>query len=133
MLKVLQAFTPTISQAWMLLSVAIVLEVAGTTCMKLSQGFTRPVPSVAMFGFYALAFACNTIAIKTLDLSMTYAVWSGVGTIATALIGIYYFKEAATAIKLMSISLIVIGVFGLHAASRIQAGEKPSMAASGRN
>ena len=51
MLKVLQAFTPTISQAWMLLSVAIALEVAGTTCMKLSQGFTRPVPSVAMFGF----------------------------------------------------------------------------------
>ncbi len=128
MLKVLQAFTPTISQAWMLLSVAIALEVAGTTCMKLSQGFTRPVPSVAMFAFYAMAFACNTMAIKTLDLSMTYAVWSGVGTIATALIGIYYFKEAATAIKLMSISLIVVGVFGLHAASRLQAADQAKLA-----
>ncbi|NJM44399.1 MAG: multidrug efflux SMR transporter [Brachymonas sp.] len=121
MLKVLQAFTPTISQAWMLLSVAIVLEVAGTTCMKLSNGFSRPVPSVAMFCFYGMAFACNTFAVKTLDLSITYAVWSGVGTIATACIGIFYFKEAATALKLVSISLIVMGVFGLHAASRQQA------------
>jgi small multidrug resistance pump len=120
MLKVLQAFTPTMSQAWMLLSVAIALEVAGTTCMKLSHGFTNLVPSVAMFVFYGLAFACNTFATKTLDLSITYAVWSGVGTVATACIGIFYFKEAATALKMVSISLIVIGVFGLHAASRQQ-------------
>lgn len=118
MLKVLQAFTPTISQAWMLLSVAIALEVAGTTCMKLSHGFTHLVPSLAMFVFYGMAFACNTFVTKTLDLSITYAVWSGVGTIATACIGIFYFKEAATALKLVSISFIVIGVFGLHAASR---------------
>jgi small multidrug resistance pump len=124
MLKAIQAFTPTLTEAWTLLAIAITFEVMGTTCMKLSQGFTRPVPSVAMFAFYAMAFACNTMAIKTLDLSMTYAVWSGVGTIATALIGIYYFKEAATAIKLMSISLIVVGVFGLHAASRMQHAEK---------
>jgi small multidrug resistance pump len=120
MLKVLQAFTPTLSQAWMLLSVAIALEVAGTTCMKLSHGFTNLVPSVAMFAFYGMAFACNTFATKTLDLSITYAVWSGVGTIATACIGIFYFKEAATTLKLVSISLIVMGVFGLHAASRQQ-------------
>jgi small multidrug resistance pump len=124
MLKAIQAFTPTLTEAWTLLAIAITFEVMGTTCMKLSQGFTRPVPSVAMFAFYGLAFACNTMAIKTLDLSMTYAVWSGVGTIATALIGIYYFKEAATAIKLMSISLIVVGVFGLHAASRMQMADK---------
>lgn len=124
MLKAIQAFTPTLSQAWTLLAIAIALEVMGTTCMKLSQGFTRPVPSVAMFAFYGLAFACNTIAIKTLDLSITYAVWSGVGTIATAFIGMYFFKEAATALKMASISLIVVGVFGLHAASRMQLADK---------
>ncbi len=124
MLKALQAFTPTLSQAWTLLAIAITLEVMGTTCMKLSQGFTRPVPSVAMFAFFALAFVCNAMAIKTIDLSVTYAVWSGVGTIATALIGIYYFKEVATALKLMSISMIVIGVFGLHAASRMHSADK---------
>jgi small multidrug resistance pump len=127
MLKAIQAFTPTLTQAWTLLAIAITFEVMGTTCMKLSQGFTRPVPSVAMFAFYALAFTCNTMAIKTIDLSVTYAVWSGVGTIATALIGIYYFKEAATAIKLASISLIVVGVFGLHAASRMQVTDKPTI------
>ena len=126
MLKVLQAFTPTLSEAWTLLAVAIALEVAGTTCMKLSYGFTRPIPSVAMFVFYALAFSCNTFAIKTLDLSITYAVWSGVGTIATACIGIFFFKEAATALKMASISFIVVGVFGLHAASRMQHAEKPA-------
>jgi small multidrug resistance pump len=124
MLKTIQAFTPSLSEAWTLLAIAITFEVMGTTCMKLSQGFTRPVPSVAMFAFYGLAFACNTIAIKTLDLSITYAVWSGVGTIATAIIGIYFFKEVATALKLASISLIVVGVFGLHAASRMQLAEK---------
>jgi small multidrug resistance pump len=127
MLKAFQAFTPTLTEAWTLLAIAITFEVMGTTCMKLSQGFTRPVPSVAMFAFYALAFTCNTMAIKTIDLSVTYAVWSGVGTIATALIGIYYFKEAATAIKLASISLIVVGVFGLHAASRMQVTDKPAI------
>ncbi len=120
MLKALQAFTPTFAQAWTLLGIAIAFEVMGTTCMKLSQGFTRPIPSVAMFVFFAMAFSCNVFAIKTLDLSVTYAVWSGVGTVATASIGIFFFKETATAIKLASISMIVIGVFGLHAASRMQ-------------
>jgi small multidrug resistance pump len=78
--------------------------------------------------FYGLAFTCNTMAIKTLDLSITYAVWSGVGTIATACIGIFFFKEAATALKMASISLIVAGVFGLHAASRMQHAENASVA-----
>ncbi len=119
--KILLTFTPTLGQAWALLSVAIALEVAGTTCMKLSHGFTNLVPSVLMFAFYGLAFTCNTFATKTLDLSITYAVWSGVGTVATAFIGIYFFKEPGTALKLISITLIFIGVMGLHSASRLQA------------
>jgi small multidrug resistance pump len=133
MLKILHAFTPTLSQAWGLLAIAIALEVAGTTCMKLSYGFTRPLPSLAMFAFYGLAFACNTFVTKTLDLSITYAVWSGVGTVATACIGIFYFREAATALKLVSISLIVIGVFGLHAASRQASVQAPDAAITPRS
>ena len=120
MLNLLHSFTPTFAQAWTLLSVAIVFEVIGTTCMKLSHGFTNLAPSIAMFSCYAMAFACNTFATKTLDLSVTYAVWSGVGTVATAAIGILYFKEPGTAIKLVSITLIFIGVMGLHTASRLQ-------------
>jgi len=106
------------SQAWIVLAAAIVLEVAGTTSMRLSEGFTRLTPSVLIFVFYAASFALNTLVIRTLVLSVVYAVWSGVGTVLTALIGFLYFKEPATALKLISIGLIVIGVFGLHAASR---------------
>ena len=107
-----------VSQAWAVLSFAILLEVAGTTSMRLSEGFTRPTPSVMIFVFYAGSFALNTMVVRVLGLSVVYGVWSGVGTVLTALIGIYYFKEPATAIKLVSIGLIVIGVMGLHAASR---------------
>ena len=121
MIKTLLAFTPTLTQAWALLSVAIAFEVVGTTCMKLSNGFTNLLPSVMMFVFYGLAFSCNTFVTKTLDLSITYAVWSGVGTVATAIIGIYFFKEPGTALKMVSITLILIGVMGLHSASRMQA------------
>lgn len=111
--------TLTLAQAWLILLVAILLEVAGTTSMRLSEGFTRLMPSVMIFVFYASSFALNTLIIRTLGLSVVYGVWSGVGTVLTALIGICYFKEPATAIKMVSIGLIVIGVMGLHSASRV--------------
>ena len=111
----------THAQAWAVLSGAILFEVAGTTCMRLSEGFTRLTPSVLIFVFYAVSFALNTVVVRVLGLSVVYAVWSGVGTVLTALIGVYYFKEPATAIKLVSIGLIVIGVIGLHTASRMSA------------
>lgn len=108
----------SVSQAWGVLAIAIVLEVAGTTSMRLSEGFSRLTPSVLIFVFYAASFALNTLVIRVLGLSVVYAVWSGVGTVLTALIGFLYFKEPATTLKMISIGLIVIGVFGLHAASR---------------
>ena len=108
----------TVNQAWGVLSVAILFEVAGTTCMRLSEGFSRLTPSLLIFVFYAISFALNTMIVRTLGLSVVYAVWSGAGTLLTALIGYLYFKEPATALKLASAGLIVIGVFGLHAASR---------------
>jgi small multidrug resistance pump len=103
--------------AWFYLAGAILFEVAGTTCMKLSRGFTEFVPSVMIFVFYACAFGLNTVATKTIELSVAYAIWSGVGTALTAAIGILYFKEPATAMKMASLGLIVIGVIGLHSAS----------------
>ncbi len=120
LINLLHSFTPTLPQAWGLLWVAIIFEVAGTTCMKLAHGFTQTTPAILMFSCYAVAFTCNTFATKTLDISITYAVWSGVGTVATAAIGILYFREPATALKLVCISFIVIGVFGLHTLSRMQ-------------
>ncbi|WP_396433614.1 DMT family transporter [Limnohabitans sp.] len=113
--------TLTVSQAWAVLSVAILLEVAGTTSMRLSEGFTRLLPSVLIFVFYAASFGLNTLVVRVLGLSVVYGVWSGVGTVLTALIGVYCFKEPATAVKLVSIGLIVLGVMGLHSASRVSA------------
>lgn len=106
--------------AWWLLAMAIGFEVAGTTSMKLARGFTQLGPSILMFVFYALAFVCNTLALRKLDLSITYAVWCGVGAAAVAAIGILYFREPLSALKIGSIVLIVIGVGGLAFAGRDQ-------------
>jgi len=100
-------------QSWFLLVGAIALEVAGTTSMKLSEGFTRLVPSVLLFLFYAASFLALTFALKKIDVSVAYAVWSGVGTALVAAIGILYFREAATAFKFVSLLLIIAGVVGL--------------------
>ena len=108
----------THTQAWWVLSLAILFELGGTTCMRLSEGFTKLTPSVLIFVFYAASFFFNVMVIRVLGLSVVYAVWSGVGTVATALIGYLYFKEPATALKMASAGLIVLGVVGMHAASR---------------
>ena len=101
-------------QHWFYLLLAILLEVAGTTSMKLSQGFTKPIPSVLIFVFYALSFTALTFALRRLDMSVTYAVWSGLGTVLIALIGVIYFHEQMTSLKTISIALIIIGVIGLN-------------------
>lgn len=99
---------------WLYLALAILLEISGTTCMKLSEGFTRLVPSILLVVFYTLSFGMLTLALKKLDVSIAYAIWSGVGTALIAAIGVLWFKEPATALKLISLGLIVIGVVGLN-------------------
>ena len=102
---------------WLLLVAAIVFEVAGTTSMKLSAGFTKVLPSVLLFVFYALAFGALTLTLKKMEVSFVYAIWSGLGTTLVTLIGILYFKESANIFKIASISLIILGVVGLHFSS----------------
>ena len=99
---------------WLALTGAIALEIAGTTSMKLSQGFTRALPSVLLFVFYALSFALMTIAVKRIDMSVSYAIWSGVGTAVIALIGVFAFRESLTTVQVVSIVLIIAGVVGLR-------------------
>ncbi|MBW4615237.1 MAG: multidrug efflux SMR transporter [Desmonostoc vinosum HA7617-LM4] len=103
------------SNGWIYLLAAILFEVAGTTCMKLSQGFTKLVPSVLIFVFYGLCLGFLTLCLKRMEVSIAYAVWAGLGTTLIAIIGIIWFREAATLIKLISISLIIVGVIGLNA------------------
>ncbi len=102
---------------WIYLISAIVFEVLGTTAMKLSEGFTKTMPSVAMGVFYLLSLTMLTLALKKFDVSVAYAIWSGLGTALITLIGIWYFKEPATMIKVGSIALIIIGVVGLNLSS----------------
>jgi small multidrug resistance pump len=99
---------------WLYLILAILLEVSGTTCMKLSEGFTKLVPSILLFVFYTLSLGMLTLALKRIDVSVAYAVWSGVGTALIATIGVLWFREPATAVKLISLALIVGGVVGLN-------------------
>ena len=100
--------------SWIYLILAILLEALGTTCMKLSEGFTKIFPSIFMFIFYALCFSSLTFALKKIDVSVAYAIWSGLGTFLIATIGIFWFKEPATTLKIISLGLIVLGVLGLN-------------------
>ena len=102
---------------WMLLIVAILLEVAGTTNMKLSEGFSKLMPSVLVLFFYALSIIALTFAVNRLDVSVAYAVWSGMGTALVALIGLWVFQESFTLIKVVALGLIVVGVVMMHLTS----------------
>lgn len=99
---------------WVYLVLAILAEVAGTTSMKASKGFTLLVPSVLIFVFYGFSLVLLTLSLKSLDVSVAYAVWSGMGTALIATIGILWFREPLGALKLASLALIIIGVAGLN-------------------
>lgn len=102
---------------WIYLTAAILLEVSGTTSMKLSFGFTRLWPSVFVAVFYLASLAALTMALKAIDVSVAYAIWSGLGTAIIAAVGIVYFGEPASAVKFASLLLIIVGVAGLHLSS----------------
>jgi small multidrug resistance pump len=88
---------------WVLLFTAILFEVAGITSMKLSRGFSEPLPSLAVPVFYVFSALAVILALKRLELSMAYAIWSGVGTALAAMIGITYFREPLTLFKIASL------------------------------
>ncbi|MGG3886665.1 DMT family transporter [Brevibacillus panacihumi] len=100
--------------AWLYLMFAILLEVAGTVSMKLSQGFTKVWPSTLMVVFYLLAFSSLNFSLKQIPVSVAYAIWSGIGTAAIAVIGFLVFQESLNVWKAVSILLIILGVIGLN-------------------
>jgi len=104
--------------SWLLLALAILLEVAGTTSMKLSDGMQKIGPTALIFVFYALAFTLMPFVMKKIEMSTVYAIWTGAGTVIVTVIGILYFSESSNPIKLASIALIGAGVVGLHLAER---------------
>lgn len=100
--------------SWFFLFLAIGFEISGTTCMKLSEGFTKMLPSVFVFVLYGFSLAALTLALKRIDLGIAYAVWSGLGTALIATIGIVVFGEPASYQKLIWLAVIIVGVVGLN-------------------
>ncbi len=96
------------------LLLAILAEVTGTTCVKLSEGFTRLLPSALILVFYGLSLGFLGLALKKMDLSLAYAIWSGLGIAFVASVGVLWFREPVTAVKVVSLGLIVVGVAGLN-------------------
>ncbi len=103
--------------AWLLLLFAIAMEVSGTTCMKLSQGFTQLWPTVLVFVFYGFSFTASTFALKTIDVSIAYAVWMALGTTIIAIIGLVWFNESLSPLKVLALLMIITGVVLLNLSS----------------
>jgi len=99
---------------WIYLLIAILTEVVGTTMMKVSQGLTRLIPSILMFVMYAVSFVFMAFALKKIEVSTAYAIWSGLGTAVIAMIGIVVFHESFNIHKLLGIVLIIAGVVLLN-------------------
>ena len=102
---------------WFLLALAILLELSGTICLKLSHGFSRLVPSIGVVCFYLGSFTLMSFSLKTLEVGIAYAIWAGVGTALIAIVGILAFGESITVLKILGLLMIVGGTFLLRLAS----------------
>ena len=99
---------------WILLSVGIFAEVIGSTFMKMSKGFTKIFPSILTFIFWAIGLTVFIFALKKFDLSFAYAIWAGLGIMFISIIGILFFNEPYSLLKIISIILIAGGAFLLN-------------------
>jgi quaternary ammonium compound-resistance protein SugE len=109
--------------AWVILFVAGLLEIGWAVGLKYTEGFTRVWPTVATAVALVASMSLLGIAVRTLPLGSAYAVWTGIGSVGTAVLGIVLFREPATALRLLCIGLIVVGIVGLKVASSAPSGE----------
>ncbi len=104
---------PSLGFAWLLLLVAGLLEPVWAGAMKASDGFTKLWPAVLTIVAAWSSFVLLGLSLKALPVGTAYAVWTGIGAVGTAVLGIFMFNEPANAIRLGSIGLIVAGIAGL--------------------
>jgi quaternary ammonium compound-resistance protein SugE len=102
--------------AWTLLFIAGLLEIGWAIGLKYTDGFSRLVPSVLTLLSMAGSMIMLGLSLKTLPVGTAYAVWTGIGTVGTAILGIALFGEAGSALRLACIAMIVAGIFGLKLA-----------------
>ena len=99
-----------LTNPWTLLLLAISAEVLGTSCLRLSEGMTRPGPTVLVFSAYAIAMGLLSKVVMSLPLGLTYALWSGIGTVAIVLVGRFAYQQMIGVGQLIGIALITAGV-----------------------
>lgn len=105
------------SNAWVMLIVAGLFEIVWAVGLKYTQGFTRPVPSAITLGAMGLSMYLLARALRTIPVGTGYAVWTGIGAVGTALVGIWLLGEPRSVVRLLSIAAIVGGIVGLKVAS----------------
>lgn len=103
--------------AWIVLFAAGLFEIGWAVGLKYTDGFTRVVPTALTVASMVVSLALLGLALRTLPLGTAYAMWTGVGTVGTAILGIWLFGESAAALRLACIGLIVAGIVGLKLVS----------------
>jgi small multidrug resistance pump len=99
---------------FLILSIGVLFEVLGTICMKYAEGFTKLTPSILVFVFYGISLAALVFLLEKMQVSISYAIWAGSGTAIIAVIGILFFKEPVSLVKILSLTLIILGILGLE-------------------
>ncbi|MBE4618338.1 DMT family transporter [Vibrio navarrensis] len=103
--------------AWLILFLAGTCEIAWAIGLKYSEGFSKPLASIATLSALVISFVLLGIALRTLPLGVAYGIWVGIGAVGTAVMSIVLFGETLSLFKLASLALIVIGIAGLKLAS----------------
>ncbi|WP_068672232.1 multidrug efflux SMR transporter [Oceanobacillus sp. Castelsardo] len=112
-------------KSYIVLAISIIGEIFATSMLKLSEGFTVLSPSIGVIIGYGLSFYFLSLCLKTISLSLAYAIWSGAGTALTALIGVILWGEVFTTLKILGILLIIGGVVVLNSSRNKEIEKEP--------
>jgi multidrug transporter EmrE-like cation transporter len=102
---------------WSYLAIAIAFEIVATTFLKMSDGLVRWHWAVLSIGFYAICFLALAPALKTIPVGVAYAIWSGVGIIAIAALGVAFFNQKLNPVQIGCIAMVLVGAIGLRAST----------------
>ncbi len=102
---------------WIYLTLAGLFEIGWAIGLKYTDGFTRPLPTALTAGSMVVSIVLLGLAVKTLPIGTAYAIWTGIGTVGTVMLGIVLFAEPVTAMRMGCIALIVTGILGLKFAA----------------
>ena len=105
---------------WLLLLLAVSAEIVGTSCLKLTQGFSRPLPTLVVLGAYATSMLLLSRVVQSIPLGITYALWSGIGIVAIVLVGLLAYRQVPTTAQLLGIGLITAGVIVVNLGGQLK-------------